>query len=150
MASNGRPTKLTPAVHDAIVGMTREGNYAEVSAQAAGISGPTFWRWMKRGEEEPGSIYERFREDILKARAEAENEAIKIIKGAALDGTWQAAAWYLERSKPERWRLRQTTEMTGKDGGPIEQKITGDEARREVSALIDELAERRARKAAGG
>jgi len=34
--------------------------------------------------------------------------------------TWQAAAWWLERSHHERWGRREKQELTGTDGGPIQ------------------------------
>lgn len=32
---------------------------------------------------------------------------------------WRAALAYLERRHPARWRKHTSTELTGKDGGPI-------------------------------
>ena len=60
---------------------------------------------------------------ILKARADAEVRNVAYIRRAAQDPkTWQAAAWWLERSFPTRWGRQQkiTQEITGKDGKAIE------------------------------
>jgi hypothetical protein len=59
---------------------------------------------------------------------------------------WRAAKEYLARRFGERWGDKQRVEMTGKDGGPVEQRITGDTEREKVTSMIDELAARRARK----
>jgi transposase len=142
----GRPTKLTPEVQEKIVSLVRAGNYPEVAAQAAGISGKTYYEWMKRGESEAG-IYREFRKAVKEAQAAAESHAVTVIRKAAIDGTWQAAAWFLERSKAERWRRKENVELTGKDGGPVEQRITGDTEREKVTSMIDELAARRVKKA---
>ena len=55
--------------------------------------------------------YVRFRQDVEKARAEAEVEAVSMVKMAARNGTWQAAAWYLERSFPQRWSRNRIEEI---------------------------------------
>jgi hypothetical protein len=47
------------------------------------------------------------------------------IIGRAADEHWQAAAWRLERRFPERYARNRRVELTGKDGGPVEIKITG-------------------------
>lgn len=140
----GRPTKLTPERHKQIVDLVRAGNYPEIAAQAAGINAATYYRWMQKGEDGTAP-YGEFREAIKEAQGTAEAHAVAIIRKAALDGTWQAAAWFLERSKAERWRRKENVELTGKDGGPVRQQVVGDEQRAEVTALIDELAARRAK-----
>ena len=142
----GRPTKLNAEVQEKIVNLVRTGNYPEVAAQAAGISGKTYYEWMKRGEDEAG-IYREFRKAVKEAQAAAESHAVTIIRKAALDGSWQAAAWFLERSKAERWRRKENVELTGKDGGPVKSQVVGDDGREQVTSMIDELAARRAKKA---
>lgn len=143
----GRPTKLTPEVQEKIVSLVRAGNYPEVAAQAAGIAGRTYYEWMAKGDE-GRDPYAQFQQAVKEAQAAAESHAVTIIRKAAMDGSWQAAAWFLERSKAERWRRKENVELTGKDGGPVEQKVLGDDKRAEVTALIDELAARRAAKGA--
>lgn len=134
----GRPTKLTPEVHKRIVDMVRAGNYPEVAAQAAGIPPRTYYDWMARGDEgrEP---YSQFSQGVKEAQAAAESHAVTTIRKAAMDGTWQAAAWFLERSKPERWRRRENVEVTGKDGGPVQQEIVEGMTVRRARELLREL-----------
>lgn len=134
----GRPTKLTPEVHKRIVDMVRAGNYPEIAAQAAGINSATYYRWMQKGEDGTAP-YGEFREAVKEAQAAAESHAVTTIRKAAMDGTWQAAAWYLERSKPERWRRRENVEVTGKDGGPVQQEIVEGMTVRRARELLREL-----------
>ncbi len=117
-----RPTKLTPAVHASIVENLRAGAYIETAAAAAGVSASTVHAWLRRAEDHPedcGSPFLEFLEAVEKARAEAELDAIRTIREAA-PRSWQAAAWYLERSYPKRWG-RQAPEPSPKlasDGQP--------------------------------
>jgi transposase len=102
-----RPSKLTPAVQQRIVTLIREGNYRETAVQAAGVGLTTFYRWMEIGETdaEDGrhSPYREFREAVQKALADAEVADIALIETAARNGSWQAAAWRLERMHAGRW-----------------------------------------------
>jgi hypothetical protein len=61
---------------------------------------------MQRGRdgEEP---FAAFLAHLQKADAEAEAAAVKVIVRAAQDGTWQAAAWWLERRRSQRWARRE-------------------------------------------
>jgi len=142
----GRPTKLNADVQEKIVNLVRAGNYPEVAAQAASIPRSTFYDWMRWGDEGK-KPYSDFSDAIKEAQAAAESHAVTIIRKAALDGSWQAAAWFLERSKAERWRRKENVELTGKDGGPLKSQVVGDEGREQVTSMIDELAARRAKKA---
>jgi hypothetical protein len=51
MMSVGRPSRLTPDVHDRIVQLVRAGNYLKTAAGASGISEQVCQLWMARGRE---------------------------------------------------------------------------------------------------
>lgn len=102
----GRPTALTPAVEERIILAVRRGNYIETAAAFAGISKDSLYEWLKRGAREPDSAYAAFSDALEKALAEAEMSDLARIEKAAVEGTWQAAAWRLERRNPKRWALR--------------------------------------------
>jgi transposase len=132
-----RPTKLTPEVQEKIVTALRAGNYQETSATYAGISVPTFYGWMDRGRNEPGSIYSEFLEAVEKAKADAEVRDVALIDRAAADGNWQAAAWKLERKFPNRWGRVNRTEVTGADGGALKVEVDHKAALLDLLGLSD-------------
>jgi transposase len=127
-------TKLTPEVQDRIVAALRAGNYQETAAAYAGISAKTFYEWLNRGEsEEPKEeAFRNFREAVEKAKADAEVRDIALIDKAAHDGSWQAAAWKLERKFPNRWGRVTRTEISGPEGKPVE-------VRTSVEAILEAL-----------
>ena len=106
-----RPTKLTAAVQKQICDALRNGNTREASVSSGSISYPTFLAWLKRGEEgEP--LYVEFLQAVKKAEAECEVHYIGVIKKAA-SKQWQAAAWWLERRKPDNYGRQQKIEHSG-------------------------------------
>ena len=106
----GRHTKLTPQLQETVLQLIRAGNYQCTACQAVGIGTSTLDRWMK--DERP--LYRAFREACEKATAEAEARNLLTIQEEAR-GTWQAAAWYLERKFAERWGRKDTTKHEGGD-----------------------------------
>ncbi len=98
--------KLTDQLIEKACEHIRAGNYAVVVCQYLGIDETTYYRWMKTAEknadENKNSIYRQFYQSIKRAEAEAELRNVTIIQNAA-KGTWQAAAWYLERKHKDRW-----------------------------------------------
>lgn len=118
-----RPTKLTPETQDRIVTALRAGNYQETAARYAGIDGATFYRWMERGTEETEGIYSEFCEAVENAKAAAEVRDVALIDLAAQDGSWQAAAWKLERKFPNRWGRVTRTEISGPDGAAVKLEV---------------------------
>jgi transposase len=130
----GRPTKLTPEVQDKIVAALRAGNYQETAAMYAGVEARTFYRWMERGESDgtEDEIYRQFRQAVEKAKADAEVRDIALIDKAAHDGSWQAAAWKLERKFPHKWGRVNRTEISGPEGKPVE-------VRTSVEAILEAL-----------
>lgn len=143
-----RPTKLTDDVRDRIVSALTAGNYQDTAAAYAGISPATFHAWMARGRAERDSLaegnrpqpretpYREFLEAVESARAQAEIRSVALIQKAAQDGTWQAAAWFLERSHPQRWGRIQRTEISGPDGGPIATTVDVSEIEQRLSRFF--------------
>lgn len=134
-----RPTKLTQELTDRIVLAIRAGNYSKVAAEMAGIGETTFYRWLELGaKDDAKKEYREFRESIKRAEAEAEVRSVALIRQAADGGTWQAAAWYLERKHGDRWgrndKIRQ--EVTGANGAPV--AISLEEAKKAVLAFLEE------------
>ncbi len=127
MRRKGRRCKLTPELQDRIVELIRAGNYIETVCQAVGIGKTTFYRWLERGRNsktKKGKFWE-FWNAIKKAESEAEAFYLDQIRKAAVEGRWQAAAWYLERKYPDRWGRKDRHELSGPDGGPIELEVKG-------------------------
>ena len=134
----GRPTKLTPEVQERIVQALRAGNYQETAAAYAGIGESTFYEWMERGRDEPGSVYSEFVEAVTKAKADAEVRDVALIDKAATDGSWQAAAWKLERKFPHRWGRVNRTEISGPDGAPVKVEVDAKRALMAKLGLLDD------------
>ena len=120
----GRNTKLTTELTEKICEALRAGNYIETACEFAGIVPATYYRWIADSEKpDAGVLLVEFREAVKKARATAEVRNVALIQQAAQDpNKWQASAWWLERSFPNRWGRQQkvTQEISGPNGGPIE------------------------------
>lgn len=106
----GRKSKLTPKLVETILDLLRDGNYDMVAAQAVGISRATFYRWIRLGKDEKDGEYFDFYLAVEQAKAEGEVALLKTIKDASNNRQWQAAAWILERSRPERYSLHKGRE----------------------------------------
>jgi transposase len=126
-----RPYKLDEDKIARVVEALRAGNYMETAAAYAGISKSILYKWLADGREVRQKVAKggiasdleakqlELLDAVEKARAEAEVRNVHLIQQAAQGGTWQAAAWFLERSHPGKWGRREKVEMSGPDGGPI-------------------------------
>ncbi len=113
------PSKIQDAmVRRQLEGALLAGASINQAASVAGINPSTFRRWRLKAEagEEP---YATFFEDLHMARDRAILRRLSVIDAAAAAGTWQAAAWWLERNFPELYGQRSRHEVTGKDGESI-------------------------------
>lgn len=128
-----RPTKLTPETVERVLNALQMGATYEMAAQYGGISYNTFNEWRKRGaaelerRENPRvkagtSQWEReqrfveFYEATQRAEATAAVGWLALIENAATDGSWQAAAWKLERRYPRDYG-RRTVDVDVTSGG---------------------------------
>jgi hypothetical protein len=144
-----RPTELSPEVADRIAQFIRAGNWPEPAAEAAGVSGRSFYRWMARGfqadqahesgrsvepSEEP---YWRFWQQIRKAEAESEAIAVGYLMKGMPNAPTAVIAW-LERRFRDRWSRTERVEHAGDGGGAIRIETV----REKVLADIDAIAQR--------
>lgn len=98
----GRPGKLHPEIHDAIVANLRNGTTRKDAAEAAGISYQTFANWLERGEKAQRGNYHNFFVACRLAEGQARAEMTKIITDAAKKD-WRAALEYLKRRDRPNW-----------------------------------------------
>lgn len=121
------------------------GNFLSAALEFVGITGRTFNYWFERGEIEIEKIaagempsqkektFVQLVNKVRRARSSAEVRSVMLINTAAKDD-WRAAAWYLERSKPERWgRQVKTIEHSG----TIKVKETVDLSKLSEEALLE-------------
>ena len=132
----GQPTKLTDTVQAKVLEALRAGSYKTVAAAYAGVSVSSIYHWLEWGEAdleaEKESIYADFFQAVKKAEADHEVTALLVLDRAASTGkgSWQAAAWKLERKHPDRWGRRQRVEG-----------LTPEEFDEQLANLEDELSE---------
>lgn len=119
----GRRPLLNPTTQERIVTAVRAGSYLDDAAALAGIGRPTLFEWLAKGREAQAKadrnetltdrdrLYRDFTDAVETARAEAQLRNIAIIQKAANEGTWQAAAWFLERTNPRKWGRYETVEI---------------------------------------
>lgn len=130
----GRPTSLTPDRVKRFTDAVRLGSTYVLAAQYAGFHHATFQKWLKRAEkaiataetaespippeEEP---FVEFYAALKKAEGDAVVGWLAKIEKEANEGSWQAAAWKLERRYAKDYgRSVVTNEVTGTDGGPVQ------------------------------
>lgn len=151
MASDNLPQKRRGARkynadrHVTIVDAVRSGNSLSTSFRLAGINPDTGFEWMKFGRENPEHYFEyaALVQDIEQALAEYEASRVSLISTAADTGSWQAAAWWLERRNPETWGRHDKVkhEVDNRPTVQLNQVILQDASARELSrSLLRQLA----------
>jgi len=129
-----RPSKLTDQVTEQVCKAVAMGMTFELAAQYAGISKTTFFRWMRIGEEsDEGSPFWEFWHSVKSAESKGALNALTTINRAAVDGSWQAAAWLLER----RHKYRKEAPVEEFDTEQLEDEATPEQ----VIAAVAELPE---------
>jgi transposase-like protein len=135
-----RPTKFTEETRAAILAQISKGAAYELACAAARVSYQTFRNWMERGENAKRGEFLEFFEAVKEAEAEAAAGWLDEIDKAAEKGSWQAAAWKLERRYPHLYGRTVHTPP----GAPIEtrdankSKSTAEKIR-EIDEHISEL-----------
>lgn len=123
-----RPTKLTPAVHQAVVEALRKGLPLDTVADKIGIEQATMRDWIARGKgtsrRPPSEEFVAFAEDVARARAEFEENVLDNIRTAVTPGEFgvtdvKAQMWLAERLRPDKYgqsvqvRMKVDAELNG-------------------------------------
>lgn len=117
----GRPTKFTPLLQEAICKCIRMGMGQDESANVNDLDRETLREWIKK--------FPSFSLALLKAKDQFEMDHLDVIvkaatahrdaNGLTVKGSWQAAAWMLERRLHQKYAQRWAGELTGKGGLPL-------------------------------
>lgn len=129
------------------------GNYMAIACKYADIGESTVYRWLADAREEIAETESTGQENPEKvrllematqidaARAEAETRNVFLIQKAAKEGTWQAAAWWLERTSPKRWGRSVRAEISGPDEGPVQVAVTTRDLEAKLTQLIEDASD---------
>jgi len=107
----GRRTKCDAKTTAKLVKAIRLHGTHRLACQYAGISQSAFYGYLRQGEADleaglTDTPHTQFLQAIKGAEGEAGVEALETIEKAAHDGSWQAAAWSLERRYPNEYGRR--------------------------------------------
>lgn len=153
----GRPLSLDQRTAGQIVGLLRRGLYQEDAVAAVGVSRSTYFAWLAKAREirrrvanehdeiDPDQLdaltVEELRlldflELVTGARATAEAEALSAVRDA-FPTDWRAAAWYLERSWPDKYGRRE--QVTVQTDEQVEFRVVWPEELRpvDVEEIVD-------------
>ena len=141
-AKPGRRQLLNDDIQEKIVAAVRAGSYLDDASALAGIGRSTLFLWLSEGRDAQAKAENglaltnreksclEFMDAVESARAEAQLRNVAIIQRAANEGTWQAAAWFLERTNPRKWGRHETVEVGVADDRPVEVS--------EIASLLDQ------------
>lgn len=121
-----RRTKLRPDLVKRLTEAIQIGCTYAQACDHAGIATSTFYAWMERGRQGDSEFIE-FLEAIKRANAKSVIANLAVVQRAARDGSWQAAAWVLERRHG----------MTNKPEAPVQINI--DASQISIENLLEEV-----------
>lgn len=101
---------FTPYRVQVIADNVRDGQGLRVACALAGVGESTFREYYRKGADGDPE-WEWMFQEVFRAAAEFEQEAIDAIRTAGTGGTWQAYAWLLERKYPDRYGRRMKTTL---------------------------------------
>lgn len=136
MARPKGSTKLME-ISEPLIKLLKSGVPVVHACDAVGICPATYYDWIKLGERAKSGQYHEFYLNVKKARAEAIARNVAIIQKAA-GHSWQAAAWWLERTCPAEFGRREVEiNMTQNNV-----EINTDETRERIVSRINSIASR--------
>jgi hypothetical protein len=131
----GRPTKRTSATQEAILASIEKGLPFSLACSRAGVSHEFFIQWRQDDPE--------FESLVAQACSVSVEHNLEVVRRAAANGDWKAAAWMLERSHPKMFsrpevqvQLNQQFNVQGQ-GGWLSDPQALQEARKALDDVIN-------------
>ena len=141
----GKGPDFTAEMQERFLRAIRLGCPIKDACGCAGISESTYYRWNVEAEQglmtKGAKAMREFQKKIKRAEGEATQGWLAIIERAAQDGTWQAAAWKLERRR-SMFIPKTRQEVTGEDGKAIQIESGAREARELIEDAVLRFATR--------
>lgn len=147
--------RLTPQLTAKLCGYFERGHTIEGGAGLVGIHKTTFHRWMRRGEDARAVLeegldvtaedrrYARFVDAVELARAHGEGwlheRALEAMANPKDFGRWQGYVTLLERTRPDRWRRRASSEYAEPHGAKPARQLDVTKLDRAERAQLREL-----------
>jgi hypothetical protein len=140
LAGPRNPDSKFPIYAEKVLEAMRLGNTFAAACRQCGLNPETGHDWLYKARKWPEKFpdYVQWLEAMEQVKAEVQAEMVDVVRQTALSGapnTWQAAAWYLERSDPANWSRRDKVTVNN-EGAPlvqINQVILGDDDARDAS-----------------
>ena len=130
----GRPTKCdTQKILDA-ERIQKLGATDIITAEYLGIQTSTSYDWIRKGEQNPESVYGQFAEAVKRGRSQCGIVNLATIQAAARAGQWTAAAWMLER----RYGYKNVVE-TEQRNQPDSIDLETEEGRQQAVDMLNQL-----------
>jgi len=141
--AGGRPTKFLPEYVEQARKLCMLGATDQEIADFFEVEVRTIYRWKAEHDEFCQSLKagkevadERVERSLFQKAIGYEQEEVKIFMPAGAEGPvyapfrakvapdTTAAIFWLKNRRPDLWRDKQQTELTGPDGGPIKAEVT--------------------------
>lgn len=114
--------KFKPEITNIIIEAISKGIPKKYAVQGCGLNESTFYKWMEEGENDFNNSLDTEKAKFFKSVKIAESQAVEyllnIIKEAAKDRSWQAAAWILERTHVKDFGRFTKHELFGNEEKP--------------------------------
>ena len=115
----GRPKKLNKDVIRDALTASQMGMSIELLSDYIGVARSTVFEWIRRGSEEPGTIYREFSDAVSRGRSQCAALNLHRIQQASAED-WRAAAWIMERRFGYHRQLDVRAEYKEADRRPIQ------------------------------
>jgi hypothetical protein len=136
-------SKYNDEVHTTLVELALKGYPRTVMFQKVGIHPDSGFFWLRQGRDKPDEYpwYAQLVDDIEQAEAQFAADMMDEVRDTATSKqphTWQAAAWLLERRRPEEFAKREKHELTAGDRPLVQlnQVVLVDPEARETSRAL--------------
>jgi len=115
----GRPTKLDKDLIRDALAASQMGMSIDLLSDYIGVARSTVFEWIRRGSEEPGTIYREFSDAVSRGRSQCAALNLHRIQQASAED-WRAAAWIMERRFGYHRQLDVRAEYKEADRRPIQ------------------------------